>query len=334
MNNIKKWIRSDSDLFALLVIFLVTFVSLGIIVGENMYTSQRLALMGYQIPEFGLIALGMTLSFLLGGIDLSLVANANLSGILGAYVLSGVWFSGLSPQASISVGILTALCSAVIFGLLNGVLVAKFSVPPMIATLATMTFYSGIAMALTGGSSITGFPEAFTLFATSTIFGIPVIFLLFLIITVILGFFLSRSGLGRRIYLYGVNPIAARFSAINNERLIIMVFGINGLLAGLSGLTIISRVTTAKVGYGDAYLVQAMLVSIIGGVSPSGGRGKTSGVMIAIAIIQVLSSAFTIWQLSPYNRKLIWGFVLIFVIFVNYLIGLYGQKKEKRQAKA
>lgn len=330
MEQFKKWMNADSGLFALLVISLITFIGLGLIVGKNMYTPQRLVLMGYQIPEFGLIALGMTFSFLLGGIDLSLVANANLSGILGAYILSGAWFSGLSSSTSILVGIATTLSCSIVFGLLNGVIIAKFSVPPMIATLSTMTFYSGIAMALTGGSSITGFPQQFTLFSTSTLLGIPSIFLLFVIITVILGFFLSRSGLGRRVYLYGENPIASRFSAINNERLIMMVFGLNGLLAGLSGLTIISRVTTAKVGYGDAYLVQAMLVSIIGGISPSGGRGKVTGVMMAISIIQVLSSAFTIWQLSPYNRKLIWGFVLILVIFVNHLIGLRGQKKEKQ----
>ena len=328
MNKLKHWFASDSSLFVLVVIFLIIFIALGAIVGENMYTSQRLVLMGFQIPEFGLIALGMTFSFLLGGIDLSLVANANLSGILGAYVLAKMSVMGFTPGLVIFMAILISLVSATLFGLLNGVLIAKFSVPPMIATLATMTFYTGIAMALTGGSSITGFPTAFTMFATSTFLGIPSIFLLFLLITVILGVFLSRTGLGRRIYLYGENPLAARFSAINNERLILAVFGLNGLLAGMSGLIIISRVTTAKVGYGDAYLVQAMLVAIIGGISPSGGKGKISGVIIAIAMIQLLSSAFTIWQLSPYNRKLIWGAVLILVILVNHIIGKRRQKKD------
>lgn len=328
MNKLKHWFASDSSLFVLVVIFLIIFIALGIIVGENMYTSQRLMLMGFQIPEFGLIALGMTFSFLLGGIDLSLVANANLSGILAAYILAELSASGFASGPVILLAVLAALLSAILLGLLNGVLVAKFSVPPMIATLSTMTFYTGIAMALTGGDSITGFPTAFTMFSTSTFLGIPSIFLLFLLITVVLGCFLSRTGVGRRIYLYGENPLAARFSAINNERLILSVFGLNGLLAGLSGLIIISRVTTAKVGYGDAYLVQAMLVAIIGGISPSGGKGKISGVIIAIAMIQLLSSAFTIWQLSPYNRKLIWGAVLILVILINHLIGKRRQKKE------
>lgn len=329
MNKVKKWIRGDSNLFTLLIIFLIIVIGLRFIVGENMYTLERLMLMGYQIPEFGLIALGMTFSFLLGGIDLSLVANANLAGILGAFVLSGKWFPGLSSQASIVAGIIVALGAAVAGGILNGIIIGKFSVPPMIATLGTMTFYSGISMALTGGSSISGFPEAFTLFSTSYILKVPVIFILFVIITVILSFILSKTAFGRQIYLYGENPIATRFSAINNERLILIIFALNGLLAGLSGLVIISRVTTAKVGYGDAYLVQAMLIAIIGGVSPAGGKGKIVGVMIAIATIQVLSSAFTIWQLSPYNRKLIWGFLLIFVSVVNHVIGLYGQKKTK-----
>ncbi|MDO4343330.1 MAG: ABC transporter permease [Eubacteriales bacterium] len=333
MSKLKKWIREDSSLFALFLLFLAVAIGLRLAVGKSMYTPERMLLMGYQVPEFGLIALGMTFSFLLGGIDLSLVANANLSGILGAYVLSGAWFTGMPAQAVVFIGICTALFAAVAGGLLNGIMIAKFSVPPMIATLATMTFYNGIAMALTGGGSLTGFPEIFIRFGTARLAGIPVIFLIFIVVTLILGLILAKTGLGRKIYLYGENPIATRFSAIGNERLIILVFCLNGLLAGLSGLTIISRVTTAKVGYGDAYLVQAMLVAIIGGVSPSGGRGKISGVMIAIATIQVLSSAFTIWQLSPYNRKLIWGFVLIFVIFVNHLIGIRSRRKEKRAAQ-
>lgn len=329
MKRIKRWIERDSTLFALFAIFVITALGLRLTVGKTMYTPERLMLMGFQIPEFGLVALGMTFSFLLGGIDLSLVANANLSGIVGAYILTGIWISGVPSQFSILFGIIAAMVIAAVSGWLNGILIAKFSVPPMIATLSTMTFYNGIAMALTGGESIIGLPKVFTLFSTSTLLGIPVLFILFAIITVILGFFLSVTGIGRKVYLYGENPMAARFSAINNERLIIGIFTLNGFLAGLSGLAIVSRVTTAKVGYGDAYLVQAMLVAIIGGVSPSGGKGKISGVIIAIMIIQVLSSAFTIWQLSPYNRKLIWGFVLIFVIFINHMLGLYTNKQRK-----
>ena len=120
MDRIKKWAAKDSTLSALFVIFFVTAVSLRLVVGKTMYTPERLMLMGFQIPEFGLIALGMTFSFLLGGIDLSLVANANLSGIIGAYILTGIWMPGLSPEMSIVCGIVSALAAAVICGSLNG----------------------------------------------------------------------------------------------------------------------------------------------------------------------------------------------------------------------
>lgn len=308
-----------SNLLTLLILLLVIGVFLGLVVGKSMYSQARLTLLASQIPEFGLIAIGMTLAFLMGGIDLSLVVNANLAGILAAYVLSKAWFPGLSDSGSILVGVLVAICAAMICGLLNGVLIAKFSVPPMIATLSTMTFFTGIAMALTSGESVIGFPKAFTDFGMANLGSVPVIFIIFVILVVLISLFLSKTKFGRRIYLYGANPVASRFSAINNERLIILVYMFNGLLAGLSGLTIISRVTTAKVGYGDAYLVQAMLVAIIGGVNPNGGRGKLAGVMIAILITQFLASAFTIWQLSPYNRKLIWGVLLIAVITINHI---------------
>lgn len=322
--------KEVSNVVTLLIMFVIIAAFLGIIIGKSMYTPARMRLMGFQIPEFGLIALGMTFSFLLGGIDLSLVANANLSGILCAYVLSGRWFSNLSSEMAIIVGIAIALIVSICCGFINGMLVAKCSVPPMIATLGTMTFFKGVAMAMTGGESVTHFPDAFNKFSVLTVSGIPVIFVLFVAITVALHFSLSRSSLGRTLCLYGENPIASRFCAINNEKILFMTFMLNGVLAGLAGLTIISRVTTAKVGYGDAYLVQAMLVAIIGGVSPSGGRGRITGVMIAIAITQLLSSAFTIWQLSPYNRKLIWGALLILVIVINHFTSSLKHRRNKK----
>ena len=323
-----------SNLLTLLILFAIIAAILGVVVGQKMYSAARLTLMGFQIPEFGLLTIAMMFSFLLGGIDLSLVANANLAGIVAAYILSSAWFPGLGPGMSILVASLVALAVSVTCGCLNGILIAKFSVPPMIATLSTMTFYTGISMALTAGESVMNFPDAFVAFGIRTVAGVPLIFILFIAVVAVVGLMLSMTALGRRIYLYGANPVAARFSAINNERLIIAVFMLNGLLAGLSGLTIISRITTAKVGYGDAYLTQAMLIAIIGGVSPNGGRGRVTGVLVAVVIIQLLSSAFTIWQLSPYNRKLIWGALLLLVIALNRFSEIYRVRVSSRARTA
>ena len=336
MKRIKRLIATDKNLAILFAVLLLVMVVFAFVFGDSMYSARNLRSMAYQIPEFGFLALGMMFSFMIGGIDLSVIANANTTGIFAAMILTGNWFPGLSEGTAILLAVCVAMASAVVFGLFNGFMVAKLSANPLIATLGTMTLYTGIGMALTGGRGITGLPEAFTAFGTAEVFGVPLIFLLFLVVAVALAFFLGKTGFSRKLYLFGGNPTAARFSAINNERFTIGVFLVIAILSGISGLIIISRVNSAKVGYGDTYLLQAMLVCVIGGIHPDGGRGKVAGVVCAILLMQVLSSAFTILRLSPYAKKLIWGTILILVMGLNYLSDKQVKKRRMRamQAKA
>ncbi|MDR1978766.1 MAG: ABC transporter permease [Synergistaceae bacterium] len=323
--------RRDHDLYILIGLTLVLAAVFAVVFGESMYSARNLRSMAYQMPEFGLLALGMMLAFLIGGIDLSIVAVANTSGIMTALVLTGVWLPGLSGYGVVAAAVATGLTAAVAFGLFNGFLIAKLSASPIIATLGTMTFYSGIGMALTGGKGITGLPSAFTSFGTAEMLGVPVIFVCFVAVAAALSAFLSRTALGRRMYLYGENPLAARFSAIDVERIGFWVYGVIGLLAGMSGHIVISRVNSAKVGYGDAYQLQALLVCVIGGIHPQGGRGKTLGVVCAVILMQMLSSAFTILRFSPYAKKLIWGSMLIVMLGLEYLSAKQNVRRELRQ---
>ena len=119
----------------------------------------------------------------------------------------------------------------------------------------------------------------------------------------------------------------ARFSGINNEKMTITVFLLTALLSGIAGLIILSRVNSAKVGYGDTYLLQTMIVCVIGGISPNGGKGKVMGLVIAIILMQVMSSAFTILSLSPYTKKLIWGIMLILVLGLNKELDNYSSRR-------
>ena len=330
MNGISKRLSRDRKLMILYAVTLFVALTFALTMSGAMYSSRNLTSMAYQIPEFGFIALGMMLSFLIGGIDLSIVAIANTSGIFAAMVLAGRWFPGLDGQAAIWAAVAVAVLSSALLGLFNGFLVAKLSAPPLIATLGTMTLYTGIGMALTGGKGVTGLPDAFTNFGIIEVLGVPLIFLLFLAAVLALSFVLNWTAFGRKVYLYGSNHTAARFSAINNERLTLGIFVVIGLLAGLAGLIIISRVNSAKVGYGDAYLLQAMLVCVVGGIHPDGGRGKVAGAVCAILLMQILSSAFTVWKFSPYAKKLIWGFMLIVVMGLNYISDIRMQRVKYR----
>ena len=329
VKNVKN-VKKDGGLSILFGLTLILAAVFAVVFGDSMYSARNLRSMAYQIPEFGLLALGMMLAFIIGGIDLSIVAIANTSGIMAALVLTGVWMPGLSGPALIAAAVATGLTAAVFFGLFNGFLIAKLSASPIIATLGTMTFYSGIGMALTGGKGVTGLPSAFTFFGTAEIFGVPFIFICFVTVAAVLAL-LSHTALGRRVYLYGENPLAARFSAIDIETIGLGIYGVVGLLAGMSGHIIISRVNSAKVGYGDAYQLQALLVCVIGGIHPQGGKGKALGVVCAVILMQMLSSAFTIWQFSPYAKKLIWGSMLTVMLGLEYLSEKRNAHRELKQ---
>ena len=300
--------------------------------GSSMYSARNIQSMAFQIPEFGFLALAMMLSNMIGGIDLSIIANANTVAIFTAYVLNGTWAFGTQGPARIVLALLVALCTSLVFGILNGLIVAKTSAPSLVATLGTMTLIQGIGMAITGGASIGDIDPAFSGFGKAVFLGLPVIFWLFLVVALVLGLVLSLTEFGRKLYLYGGNPVAARFSAFHNEKMSMILFMLTGVLAGVAGLIILSRVNSAKVGYGDSYLLQTMIVCVIGGIDPNGGKGKVQGVVIAIILMQVMSSAFTIMSLSPYTKKLIWGVMLILVLGLNHLISIWSKKSTLKQS--
>lgn len=130
--------------------------------------------------------------------------------------------------------------------------------------------------------------------------------------------------------MIGENHTAARFSAINNEKSTIIIYAMAGFCAGVAGLMIGARVNSVKCGYGDTYLLQAILVAVLAGISPSGGKGKVVGILLALVCIQMLQSSFTIWQFTPYSKKMIWGLMLLLLLFINMLIDYLDVKKQKK----
>jgi simple sugar transport system permease protein len=282
--------------------------------------------MGFQIPEFGFLALAMTLAMLTGGIDLSIIGNMNLAGILSALILTnGDLISRFGESTIIAFAFVVALGVSFACGALNGVFIGFVRVPPILATIGTMLLYAGTGMAITGGRGVVGFPESFMVFGNSSILGIPFSFVLMLIAFVITFLFLKKSVWGKSVYLIGSNYVAALFSGIRTRRTILMTYAIGGLMCGFSALILISRVNSARVGYGNTYLLQAILVSVMGGIDPQGGSGNLLGVLISILILQSLSSSFTLFAITPYARGLIYGLMLITIMVLN---NFYGKKPQ------
>jgi simple sugar transport system permease protein len=323
--------RLDLNLVILTAIMVAVMAILAILLPGQFFSLRNLQSMAYQFPEFGFLALAMMVAMVTGGIDLSAIANANLCGIAAALILTHAIPEGSSEQkvlAVMAMAIVAALTLSLVCGLINGLLISYVAVPAILATLGTMTFYSGIGMAVTEGKGVVGFPDAFLSIGSGKIWEFPFPLICFVVAACTVSMALNRTEFGKSLYLFGANPIACLFSGIRNHRVTLTAYMISGLLAGFSSILMISRVNSAKVGYGDTYLLQAILVAVLGGVDPYGGRGKVFGVVMGIIILQALQSAFTLFGFTPYAKRLIWGAMLLVVMIIHFIILWYLGKKK------
>ena len=196
---------------------------------------------------------------------------------------------------------------------MNGALVAFFGLPPILATLGTGLVYTGFAIAMTGGSAVMGFPDTVAFIGNAKLLGVPVPLILFAVLALILHFILTRTAFGLRVTMYGANPLAALYAAIDINRMLLKVYVIAGMFSSVAGLIIMSRANSAKADYGSSYLLLAVLIAVLGGVNPYGGYGRVIGVVLAVLSMQFLSSGLNMLQVSNFAREMIWGALLILV---------------------
>ena len=312
----------SNEMARLLSITVVIFVLMTILRPSSFFSVSNITSMAFQMPEIGLLALAVTLSFITGGMDLSLVGIANLSAICAGLALSSMTQnagSGLLVSLMIVLSIVISLAIGAVCGLLNGFLVSKLKVIPMLATLGTMQLFTGIAMIITKGSSVVGLPVQFSVFGQSSIAFIPVPMLIMIICAISVFYLLDKTKLGIELRLIGTNEKAAVFSgiAVNKAKMLSYMYG--GVIAAVAGIIMMSRVNSAKADFGSSYTMQSILVAVLGGVSPSGGKGKVAGVVLAVCVLQFLSSGFNMLRVSQYAKELVWGLLLILLVSIMVL---------------
>jgi simple sugar transport system permease protein len=312
-------------LFILMLAILVLF---SILKPDRFPTVRNFRSMLAQFPEFGLLTVAMMLSMVVGGIDLSVVAVANLCGVVAAILLAAGNTAGvLSGGTLVFLAVITVLVIAAICGTVNGSLIALAGVPPILATLGTQGLVMGLAIIFTKGHGITGFPPAIDFIGNGYLFGIPVPFLIFVVMIAIVAFILRKTRLGFTMYMFGSNPLVSRFSGVNNTMVLIRTYMLSGILAGISSLIMISRTNSMRPGYGTDYLLQAILVAVLGGTDPKGGVASMAGLVMGIMILQFTQSGLNIMALSAFAKKFIWGLALLLIMVVNYLIVRYNEKR-------
>jgi simple sugar transport system permease protein len=304
----------------LFVIFIATFILMSILSPGRFLSRGNLQSMAYQLPEFGIMALSMMLVIVSGGINLSLTFMATLSMIVGGIAMAGITAGGGTPFWALLAGIGLMVFMSLICGALNGYVVVYLGITPMIATLGTSTLFEGISLNITKGGAISGFPVEFLDIGGGTFWGIPIPMIIFVFVIIGVYLLLERSKFGSTVYMIGSNPKVSRYSGINVKRIIFLVYSIAGLLVAVSGILMASRYNSAKESYGSSYLLQSVAASVLGGTNINGGEGRIAGTIVAVMIIQVISSGLNIFGFNRYLTTIVMGGILLLVLTIKFFI--------------
>jgi simple sugar transport system permease protein len=319
-----KRLRSlDARLAILAFCALVIATAFALLRPQVFLTPLNINSMLLQSSVIGMLSLAVAITMLTGGIDLSVNATANLTSIVIALFLGALarTFAGAHALATTFGAIVIGLLAGAGCGLFNGVLIGLFGYSPILATLGTMTLYAGIGTVLTGGQTFFGI-RAFAELGRGSVLDIPLPAIIFLLAASTLALVLEARRFGFAVYLFGSNEKAARYSGINTRRVILGVYVISGLLSALAGLINLGMTNSANVDFGSSYVLLAIVVSVLGGVSPSGGAGRIFGVVLAVLLLQFLSTGLNmVFQSSDSNflKDFAWGLTLLIVLALDRL---------------
>lgn len=323
-----------SDVRILIILIAALLAVFGTILPGKYLTLRNFQSMAVQLPELGLLAIAMAVVMLTGGINLSIIATANACGIVIATILVNT----VSRDAAIAESIgpvllaLTAgLTVSTLIGLVNGLLIACVGMSPILATLGTMTIVEGIFILVTRGRVISGFPELLLSVGNSSLWGIPISFLIFLAAAVLVTVLLERTPFGQAVYMIGSNSVATEFSGVNVRRTTVLLYALSGLLCGISSVIMVSRFNSARVGYGESYLLITVLACVLGGLNPDGGFGRIVGLVLGLGVLQMMSSGLNLLGFSAHLTEALWGAIILLILFVRRAGGSWFASLEKRR---
>jgi rhamnose transport system permease protein len=286
---------------------------------DRFFTLDNLFNQGRLMTEVGIVAILMTFVIVTGGIDLS------VGSILGmTAILLGVFWKNLGLPLPLA--IFLALVVGTLAGLLNGLIITRFRVPPLIATLGTLALYRGIAEGVSQARSVRGYPEWFYVLGQGDVLGVPTQLWIFAIVAVLAAVVLGYTTWGRTTYAIGSNEVAARFSGLPVDRTKILIYAASGLAAAIAGVIFVSRVSTTRSDMGTGIELDAITAVVLGGTSIFGGRGTIVGTLLGLILIQALKNGLSLAGVKSDGTVVLIGAVLILTILISNLFHRDGNR--------
>ena len=299
----KFWNMPESGIIILFVVYAtaVYFRNHNFLSKANMNSFLR------QGSYYFIAAIGMTFVLIAGGIDLSVGSVLGWCGMIcGIAMVNWGW--------PIYLCILFALLNGVVMGLVNGLLIVRFKLPPMIMTLGMMYIGRGLCYVVTNGYQVYPMPETFTRLEQTSVFGVPIIVVYAVVLCIIFSFVLTQTSFGRKVFAIGGNRDAAKLAGINVKRVTIGVYALSGFTAALMGILMDARLGGAQPGQGDGYEMYVIASCIIGGCSTYGGAGTMLGSLIGAIFMNMLTNSMSLMRINANWQKTVIGCVLIIAV--------------------
>ena len=296
---------------ALTAIFVVSAI-----ISPYFLTGYNLSVIARGVSFVGLVTIAQSSLMILGELDLSL---GTIGGLCG--VVSGM----LMVQAGLpwGVALVLALMLGMALGLLNGFLVSALGLHSLVLTIGTAGIYGGAILVLTKGVAITGIPEGIHFLGRGDVLGMPVPFLIMLLVLAVALFLTTRTPMGRYMYAIGNNAAAARMLGIRVDRIRLLVFTFAGGLAALAGMLMVARLGTAQPSIGQAWVLAPIAASVIGGVATTGGVGSPLGAIFGAGIIAIIENIIVLFGVSPYWQGVVSGVIVVLAISFDALSRRY-----------
>lgn len=323
-NKTSDLINKNADIVILPVGFVFVLVLMTILSSGKFLSVSTIHSIAFQSPELGLFTLAIMISMVTGGIDLSIISIANLASVIMALCfkkflpIAGMETSSL--YFSMFLIILLGMLISLVLGLINGIFIAYIEVSPILTTLGTMIFYEGLTLAITKGYVISDFPEVFLKIGGGTFLGIPIPFLIFMLFACLLYIVFKYRPIGKYFFMIGSNKTATEYSGIDVRQVLLKAYLLSAFYAGIAGIVMLSRFNSANARYGYSYLLLSALLSIMGGTDPEGGSGKVVGVVMAVIVLQMITSGLNLLGVTSFVAVALWGALLIAVMFYRHYI--------------
>lgn len=305
---LKKILQGD----LILVIVLAVEIIVMSLLSNKFFTVYNLLNMTRNFVEIGIVSLSMTFVILTSGIDLSVGSlvgmNAMILGTLSIRSGINIWMAAI-----------IVIAVSVLAGFVNGTVITRIKVPPLVVTLATMSMFRGLAYSVSDAKTFSGFPESFSVLGQGTLFNtkIPVQLLIFAALALVFFVIMKYTRFGRNVYVIGNNEKTALFSGINVNRVKVILYILSGLLCGIASIIMVSRVSAARADLATGFELNVITAVLVGGTSIAGGKGSVGATIIGFFIIIILRNGLSLAGFSTLIQTIFVGVVLILSVYLR-----------------